>query len=160
MPRVLDLLRHGAALPAGEGGDDARRLSPRGWRDLDRLAIRLAALGWRPTSAFTSPLARARETAAIVLARTAPDLGAEVMDALSPGADPADVLEALVAVGMGSGHALLVGHQPLLGALAASLAAQAAPALSPGTLVRIEFDAGPALGTGVLSWRVSAETLP
>src|SRR5262245_12922839 len=45
---VLDLMRHGHALPATDGDDDRRRLSPRGREDLERLAQRLKSLGWRP----------------------------------------------------------------------------------------------------------------
>ena len=57
VPLVLDLLRHGDALPADSGGDAARRLSPRGIAALERLARHLATLDWHPTRAFVSPLA-------------------------------------------------------------------------------------------------------
>ena len=65
VPLLLDLLRHGEALPAAGGGDESRPLSARGARALERLAIRLSGLGWRPDRAFTSPLVRARDSARI-----------------------------------------------------------------------------------------------
>ena len=95
MPLVIDLLRHGAALPAAADGDEARALSPRGRSDLERLASHLARLGWRPTRAFASPLRRARDSAAIALRQAAPDRTVEVLDALRPDAEPPGVLEAL-----------------------------------------------------------------
>ena len=159
VPLTLDLLRHGAALQAGAGGDAARRLSPRGRSDLERLAAHLSGLGWRPGRAFTSPLVRAQESAALVLRPTAPELSAEVMLALRPDGDPAEVVEALAENGVTTGHALLVGHQPLLGLLAAFLTARPAPALSPGSLVRIEFTDRPEQGAGILGWRLVPDAL-
>ena len=150
MPFVLDLLRHGAALPAAEGGDGARRLSPAGRRVLERLAERLVGLGWHPDRVFTSPLVRARDSARILLDRTAPELIPEVMEALGPGGETSDVLEALSAGRVSRGHVLLVGHQPLLGLLAGVLTAGTSPGFAPGTLVRIEFPDGPAAGGGAL----------
>jgi phosphohistidine phosphatase len=154
VPLVLDLLRHGDALPAGEGGDDARRLSPRGERDLERLALHLAGLRWRPDRAFTSPLPRARDSAGIVLRRAAPDLVAAELDALSPDGVPAGVLEALADEGATEGHVLLVGHQPMLGELARRLTGDEAPGLAPGDLVRVEFAGEVAAGAGALGWRL------
>ncbi|MGH7730399.1 MAG: SixA phosphatase family protein [Candidatus Eiseniibacteriota bacterium] len=158
MPLVLDLLRHGATLPAAAGGDEARPLSSRGMADLERLASRLEAMGWRPDRAFASPLRRAHDSAVIALRVAAPGLEVEPMDALRPDGDPAGVLEALAAAGATAGHVLLVGHQPLLGLLAAHLNGGPAPGFTPGSLVRIEFAGPPAAGQGVTGWRLAAET--
>ncbi len=157
MPLVLDLLRHGVALPAAEGEDEARRLSPSGERVLERLATHLAGRGWRPDRAFSSPLVRARESARIALLAAAPMLGVEIMEALRPGSEPAMVLAALAEGRAGHGHVLLVGHQPLLGELAGYLTAGARPGLAPGCLVRIEFIGAPAAGCGALRWQVRPE---
>src|SRR6266704_541474 len=99
---VLDLLRHGDALPAGPGGDAARVLSPTGRRTLEPLG---------------------------------------------PDSSPLQVLDALRRTGVAEHHALLIGHQPLLGQVAALLA-NAEASFAPGSLVRIEFTAGPAMGAG------------
>ena len=154
MPLVLDLLRHGEALPAAESGDEGRRLSPRGKHDLERLGRHLATLGWRPDRAFASPLMRARDSARIVLAQAASDLDAVAWEALRPDVEPAQVEAALVREGLVSGHLLLVGHQPLLGELARWLTGAAVPAWGPGDLVRIEFTGPPAAGAGRSTWRV------
>lgn len=155
VPLVLDLLRHGHALPVAEGGDALRRLSARGQAEIGRLAGRLEQMGWRPERAFTSPLARARETAEIVLRVAAPDLAAEPLEALRPESHPDEVLGVLAEGGTTAGHVLLVGHQPLLGLLSGLLTGQPAPELATGSLVRIEFDGAPALGAGTLTWRTS-----
>ena len=155
MPLVLDLLRHGAALPADHGGDDARPLSARGRTDLERLAAHLARMGWRPDRAFASPLLRARESAVIALREAAPDLAAAPMPALRPESDPAAVLEALAAAGCTRGHVLLVGHQPLLGLLGGVLAGGPSLAFPPGSLARIEFNGPLAAGAGTVGWKLA-----
>jgi phosphohistidine phosphatase SixA len=157
VPLVLDLLRHGEALADAGGGDASRRLSPAGERALERLAAHLAGQGWRPTRAFTSPLVRARESARIVLARTEPGLQAEVMQALRPDGEPAEVANALAEQGAIEGHVLLIGHQPLLGELGRHLAGGRAPALAPGDLVRIEFTGAFGRGTGTALWKLDPE---
>jgi phosphohistidine phosphatase SixA len=155
VPLVLDLLRHGAALPAAHGGDASRRLSPRGRADLERLAVHLAGMGWRPDRAFTSPLVRARDSAVIALRQAAPTVVAEVMDALRPEGDPAAVLEALAAEGSTEGHVFLVGHQPMLGLLGGLLIGGPAPGFAPGSLMRIEFTGTLAPGEGATGWRLA-----
>ena len=158
MPLVLDLLRHGAALPAAQGGDASRRLSPRGRADLERLAVRLAGMGWRPDRAFTSPLVRARDSALIALGGAAPAVTAEVMDALRPERDPTAVLEALAEEDSTEGHVFLVGHQPVLGLLAGLLTGRPAPGLAPGSLMRIEFTGALAAGSGAPGLRLAPRT--
>ena len=156
MPLVLDLLRHGDSLPASPDGDDARRLSPRGGEDLQRLAAHLATLGWRPTRAFTSPLRRARDSAAIVLRGTAPGLRPRELDALRSESDPEAMLDALVLEGVsGEGHIFLVGHQPLLGRLGGLLTGGPPPAFAPGCLLRFEFAGALLPGHGTMGWKLA-----
>lgn len=155
MPLALDLLRHGAALPDADGRDDARRLSPRGRADIERLASHLAGIGWCPGRAFSSPLVRARDSALITLRAAAPQLTLELMDALRPDTDPSAVLDSLAAAGSVEGHVFLVGHQPLLGQLAGLLAGGAPPGFAPGTLARFEFPGPLMAGQGVAAWRLA-----
>lgn len=154
MPLVLDLLRHGVALPAFQGGDEARHLSPRGRADLERLAAHLAATGWRPDRAFASPLVRAQESAIAALGRVAPALPVERMEALRPDTAPEAVLRALAGAGATQGHVLLVGHQPLLGLLGGYLTGGPELGFAPGSMVRIEFGGTPAPGAGVARWHL------
>jgi phosphohistidine phosphatase len=113
----LFLWRH---CDAEDGAPDlARRLTPLGRGDAERMASWLNARLPPDCRIVSSPAQRARESAA-ALGRTF-----EVDDDLAPGADVDDVLrvadwpDAPTAV-------LIVAHQPTLGATAARLVASAA----------------------------------
>lgn len=147
MPLVLDLLRHGEALPSGPGGDAARTLSPAGANALRRLASRLASAGWRPDKAFTSPLRRARETAAIVLGACGQPPEVRTLDELAPDALVAETLAALISRVAGARRVLLVGHQPLMGLLCARLTGENRR-FPPGAMVSVECDGPLADGAG------------
>ena len=67
MKLVLDLLRHGEALPAGSGGDRNRDLSPAGTRGVAGVGALLAAESWRPDRVFSSPYRRAEASARLAL---------------------------------------------------------------------------------------------
>ena len=153
MPFVLEILRHGAAEPAGAKGDSSRRLSPAGRSTVGALAASLAQEGWRPDRIFSSPMLRALETAEIVREATPRAPAIERLEELLPESEPLGVLAALVAHGAAAGTVLLVTHQPLAGRLAAHLTG-ATPAFRPGTLVRIGFAAGPAAGDGRVVWTI------
>jgi len=154
MPLRLDLMRHGHALPAMDGRDEVRRLSPRGCEDLERVAQRLREMGWRPDRAFASPLVRARETGQIVLRGAAADVPLEVLDALEPDSDPGEIVTALAEVDATSGHVFLVGHQPLMGLLAGWLVGGEPPAFPTGCLQRIEVAGSLGPASGVAGFRL------
>ena len=149
MPIVLEILRHGEAEPAGQGGDAARPLSPVGRRAVAALAAALAREGAGPKRIVASPILRARQTAEIVRDATPGALAVEPLDELLPEREPSVVLAALEAHDAFDGRVLLVTHQPLAGRLAALLTGDA-PGFRPGTLVRIECAAGPGAGRGRL----------
>jgi phosphohistidine phosphatase len=156
MSIVIDLLRHGDAAPASEGGDAARRLTERGRADVALIADQLAA-GPLPTRLFSSPLARARETAQLVAKRLPQTLAIESLDALHPESEPEDVLHALIERGVESGHVLMVGHQPLIGRLASHLTGTEPP-VPPATLIRIACERIPNEKSGRLerTWSPAA----
>jgi phosphohistidine phosphatase len=159
MTLVLDLLRHGQALPAGPDGDRQRALAPAGVRGLEALAARLAREAWRPDRIFASPYLRARQTAEIVSRAAVPAVQVEPLRALESEREPAEVLEALARHGVAAGHVVLVGHQPLLGLLVGHLAG-AERGLAPGTLVRVRCPHGPLPGTGSITLALAPEDLP
>lgn len=132
-----------------------RRLSPRGRADLEQLALRLKDKGYRPDRVFTSPLTRARESALVIMRGAGLGEAPGLMDALRPESHPDLVVSALVAAGSSTGHVLLVGHQPLMGLLAALLIGGPAPDFPTGALQRIEFNAALEPGAGVASLRVA-----
>lgn len=147
MAIVLELLRHGLALPASPGGDRERPLSPGGEQAVAQLAAHLARTGWQPDRAFTSPLRRAVDTARIVCGAAGAPVRIETLRELEPDARPADVLEALARECVTGGQVLLVSHMPLLGRLAAHLTGSER-GFSPGTLVRIRCTDGLERGAG------------
>ena len=137
---ILDLVRHGHAVGAHPGGDAARELSERGRSETAQLAADLAARGWRPECAFSSPLVRARQTADLLLVGMPSPPSIAVLDALQPDVDPDQTLAELAAVAHAD-HVVAVSHLPLLGLLAKALTG-ADPGFEPASFVRIEL-AGP-----------------
>ena len=152
MPFVLELLRHGEALPAGAAGDAARRLTPAGERSIEQLAATLAAEGWRPDRVFSSPLLRARDSARIVLEPTVPPLEPEMLDELATAPEPEALVELLGELGVSDGHVLLVGHQPLIGRLAHFLEGGEEREMSTGTFIRLECPEGLRGGRCHVTW--------
>ena len=104
--------------------------------------------GWRPDRVFSSPLRRARDTATLVVGGLSPPVEIETLLELVPDREPEDVLDALDACRVTTGHVLLVGHQPLIGALAAHLLGGPERSMAPATLIRVEFDGPPTSGSG------------
>jgi phosphohistidine phosphatase len=141
MALTLDLLRHGLALPAGAAGDRQRVLSPAGINGIQALAAHLARESWRPDRIFSSPYARARQSAGIVAGAAAPPVAVELLRDLEPERDSSGVLDALARLGNTAGHILVVGHQPLLGLLVGRLTGFE-KGFSPGMLVRIHYPQG------------------
>ena len=156
MPFVLELLRHGEALPAGAAGDGARRLSAAGRRAIEQLAATLAAEGWRPDRVFTSPLLRARDSTRIVLEPLVPALEPEVLDELATAPAPEVMVELLGELGVNDGRVLLVGHQPLMGRLVHYLEGERERDMPTGAFVRFECPQGLRAGGCRVSWHVRA----
>ncbi len=111
------LIRHAHALDAAN--DIARPLSARGREQAGRLARFLKGSGaLRPAEFWHSPLARARETAAVLAeGLSSPALLREV-PGLEPDEDPAVIAADLSSA---SRPLALVGHEPNLSALASRL---------------------------------------
>ena len=126
----LYLIRHAEAEPGRP--DELRPLSPRGREQARALASRLA--DEQLDAVLTSPLVRARQTAAVIAAAAA--LNAEVDERLAPGAS-ADELRAAVA-GRGD-RVATVGHQPDCGEIAAELTGGPAPPFPPAAVHPIEL---------------------
>jgi len=113
----LIIVRHAKAAP-GEP-DELRSLTSKGREQARALGRELRGKGVAPDAVLTSPLVRARETAAAL------GLGEpEVDDRLAPGASPEDVREA--AAGRGE-TVVVVGHQPDCGQAVLTLAGVEVP---------------------------------
>jgi phosphohistidine phosphatase len=113
----LLIVRHAEAAP-GEP-DELRRLTPEGREHARALGERLRSAGFAPDAIVTSPLRRARETAAAL------ELGEpEVDERLAPGASPDDVRDAASERGE---TVVVVGHQPDCGHAVLELAGVEVP---------------------------------
>ena len=123
------IVRHAEAEP-GEP-DELRSLTDEGRAQAQALGRRLRGEGIVADAVLTSPLLRARQTAAAL------GLGEpEIDERLAPGATPGDVREA--ALGRGD-IVLLVGHQPDCGRAVAALAGGPEPKLPPCGHVVLEL---------------------
>jgi phosphohistidine phosphatase len=113
----LLIVRHAEA--AAGKPDELRKLTPEGREHARALGERLRREGFAPDAVVTSPLVRARETAA-ALALGEPD----VDQRLAPGATPDDMRDA--ALGRGE-TVVVVGHQPDCGNAVRELAGVEVP---------------------------------
>ena len=151
---LIYLLRHGIAEDGGDGLRDAERaLTEEGWKKL-----RKAADAWRrivepPQVVFSSPLRRAKETAAVLVEALgiAPELRIE--DALVPSA-PAAVAMSLLEAEQHSGttSVAVVGHEPHLGYLLGLLLTghpRLPIPLKKGMLVAVETESAASLIAGL-----------
>jgi phosphohistidine phosphatase len=125
----LVLVRHAEAAPGTP--DELRTLTTEGWEQARTLGERLRAEGVAADAVLSSPLLRARETAAAL------GLGEpEADDRLAPGATPESVREAIEGRGA---TVVVVGHQPDCGRVAASLTGGEEPRFPPAGVVVIEL---------------------
>jgi phosphohistidine phosphatase len=125
----LVIVRHAEAAPGNP--DELRPLTPHGRAQARDLGRRLRADGLAPDAILTSPLLRARETAAAL------DLGEpEIDERLAPGATPDD----LRAAGAERGETVvLVAHQPDCGRAVAALTGGAEPPFPPCAYATVEL---------------------
>jgi phosphohistidine phosphatase len=128
----LYLVRHAEAA-SGEP-DDLRPLTASGRATARALGGRLAAEGAHPSAVLSSPLLRARETAA-ELCRS---LGCEpeTDERLAPGATADDVRAAVAGRG---DEVVVIGHQPDCSEVAAELSGGSKPAFPPGGVFALDL---------------------
>jgi len=110
----LFLVRHAHSDPGDP--DSLRPLSPRGREQARELGERLAPV--EPELVVTSPLLRARETAAAIATGAGAEL--RVDERLAPGASAESLLAAVEGA---RGTVVVVGHQPDCSEIAAALGA-------------------------------------
>ncbi len=133
----LYVLRHAKAERAAPDGDDATRpLAPKGQRDARRIGRWMRDREITFDLVATSSLARAEETATLVLqgAVTPPPLAP--WDELEPGGTVDGVLARLAALDT-AGAVLVVGHEPLLSALVSASIGGGRIRLAKGALAKV-----------------------
>ena len=109
---LIILLRHGVAEEKGRKPDSERRLTGDGNREMKRIAKALAKRFPDADAIYSSPLARAFETAEWVAKAYDHKLTIDTADALEPGTDPAEFRALLVR--SNAACAYFAGHEPHL----------------------------------------------
>jgi phosphohistidine phosphatase len=125
----LVLIRHAEAAP-GEP-DELRALTPEGHEQARQLGDRLRSDGIEPDAVLSSPLLRARETAANLGFGTP-----EPRDELAPGATVGDVRAVVADRGE---TVVVVGHQPDCSEIAAALSGGPEPKFPPAGVHILEL---------------------
>lgn len=150
------LLRHAIAATRDSGrypDDRIRPLTQEGRRRMARAAKGINALGLRFDFIFTSPLARALETARIVARAMKPRPELKVFRPMASGGGAGGVLAGLSGLPVDA-SILLVGHEPDLSRLAGAFVLEHRDALAiefkKGALCAIEFEGMARLGAGRL----------
>lgn len=124
LPQTLIFVRHAIAVPGDEfdGTDEARPLTSKGAVKAAKIFAKFAALPYRPTRLVSSPLVRAKETAALLAAalpRPRPEV--ELSDALKPEATVEQWRQEIARLDFRADDVVvLFGHEPSIGALFAS----------------------------------------
>jgi phosphohistidine phosphatase len=141
----LTLFRHAIAEDHAPRDQD-RELTPQGVEQLERMLDRLCADGWAPGAILHSPYVRTSQTA-LGIARRFPRL-----ERVSVAELARDDLSAILQVAAPFRDPVLVGHQPTLGELLASLiGAQAGTTPLPRSgAAMIDLDGLPPRGLGHL----------
>jgi len=149
------ILRHGEAEPREEPRADAgRALTRKGKSDVRRVLNVAQGAGLAPDCILSSPLVRARQTAAIAIKFFGTEAAAETKSLL-PAARPLVVWKELGGL-RNVEQVLLVGHEPHLSHLIQFLLeAPLVMDLKKGALVRIDSDSLLGSPRGVLKWMLT-----
>jgi len=116
----LFLLRHGIAVDREEmdfNGDAARPLTPKGRRQLRKVAAALRALKVKPDVILSSPLVRAQQTAELVAKQLKLSGKTALSYELQPGGSVEKLVRHVAALKPVPENVLLVGHEPDLSEL-------------------------------------------
>lgn len=152
-------VRHGEAEDGAMGGegDAARRLTSDGIRSMKREAKALAGLGVKVERIFSSPLARAVQTAEIL--RDALHVRESVSSdpRLEPGFS-ADKLEAILAESPDASALMLVGHEPSFSRVVGEITGGSRVEIKKGGVARVDR-AGGAQPAYLLAWLLPPKLL-
>jgi phosphohistidine phosphatase len=160
-PYELYFVRHGLAEERGDAWpDDTKRpLTEEGMSRLRKAVRGLSRIGVLIDVVLTSPLVRARQTADLVAGGLDPRPSIVNVDSLAPAGSYAAVLADLEKHSRKCRLAL-VGHEPMLGELAARLIGSRHPIeFKKGGVCRIDVDELPPAGPGDLRWMLTPKIL-
>ncbi|MGH9143058.1 MAG: phosphohistidine phosphatase SixA [Vicinamibacterales bacterium] len=160
-PYELYFVRHGLAEERGDAWpDDTKRpLTDEGISRMRRGARSLARLGVTVEVVLTSPLVRARQTAEIVAGALDPRPSLVNVDSLAPEGTYAAVVADLEKHARKTRIAL-VGHEPMMGELAARFLGSRHPIeFKKGGVCRIDVEDLPPAGPADLRWMLTPKIL-
>jgi phosphohistidine phosphatase len=153
------ILRHGKAEDARPGTSDAdRRLTKKGREEIVAAGRWIAHQDLRFDLIASSPLARAQETADIIVESLGEKEYLVIWKELAPGGD-ADIVCRMIGKEGQLQSILLVGHEPLLSALISRIIAgdeNASIAMTKGSLAKIREFSPTVHPSGELHWLVTA----
>lgn len=156
----LYFLRHGDAEFAGSINDNDRNLTSQGIEEAECAAGAVRLLKLTFTALFSSPLDRARQTAAIV-AKQYPTVPLQVFEHITPTADPDNLFRELHSFPRDS-RILLVSHEPFIShCLSTLISGSSQPRISikKASLACVEAGSPIQRGAGVLLWLLTAEQM-
>jgi phosphohistidine phosphatase len=160
-PYELYFVRHGLAEERGDAWpDDTKRpLTEEGMSRLRKAVRGLSRIGVAIDVVLTSPLVRARQTADIVAGGLDPRPSIVNVDSLAPAGSYAAVLADLEKHSRKCRLAL-VGHEPMMGELAARLVGSRHPIeFKKGGVCRIDVENLPPSGPADLRWMLTPKIL-
>jgi phosphohistidine phosphatase len=128
----LYLVRHAESAPGTP--DELRPLTANGHAAARALGRRLREESGGVDAVLSSPLLRARQTAAAIAREL--EVEPEAVELLAPGATAADLLAAVDGRGA---TVVAVGHQPDCGKIAAALDGGEEPPFPPGGVARLDL---------------------
>lgn len=139
---ILYVMRHAEAVEGSDTlQDEWRFLTESGRAVAKKASISLAKFGPKPRLTVTSPLTRAVQTAEIAAEKACRRNVVIASNLLMPGADNSELIAYLEEC-KASKRVLLVGHEPQLGLLIATLLGRpdAAVSLKKGAVVSLKID--------------------
>jgi phosphohistidine phosphatase len=158
----LFILRHGKAGKATGGPDDATRaLTRKGKEEINQVAVWIKEQNFLFDTIATSPLKRARQTAAIVASELDREDRLEVWDELAPGGDPDTVCYNASQQGNDTA-VLIVGHEPALSGLISTIISgegNGSIVLAKGGLAKIGNYSFKTRPSGSLQWLVTPKLI-
>jgi len=118
----LYIVRHAIAVPRGTPGvaEEDRALTEEGIKKMEDVAAGMHALGYVPDAVLSSPLRRARETAAILFKAFKKEIPLGITPALAPSGNRPDLYREICSYKK-LASLMLVGHQPSLGEIAGEI---------------------------------------
>jgi phosphohistidine phosphatase len=157
----LYFLRHGKAEDYGRNGaadDFFRALTEQGIAEMEAESRALERLGVEPDLILTSPLVRAKETAAIVAKQLGMKKQLIETELLAPGCDLKQ-LRKLIGSYDSIRAFMVVGHEPDFSTMVGELIGNASVEMKKGGLAALKIDTSLRTGAGTLQWLLPPKIL-